>query len=77
MLSREIIKNDIADSDVIFYRGERIYENDALLYEGDDGNNLFESVLIFPMKTDPESAAAPMPVMAANTSLHRFLPSLI
>jgi len=42
MLSREIIKNDIADSDVIFYRGERIYENDALLYEGDDGNNLFD-----------------------------------
>jgi len=42
MLSREKIKNDIADSEIIFYRGERIYENDALLYEGDDGNNLFD-----------------------------------
>jgi len=41
-VSWEKIKTDIADSDIIFYRGERIYENDALLYEGDDGTDLFD-----------------------------------
>ncbi len=42
MLSREKIKTDIADSEIIFHRGEKIYENDALLYEGDNGKNLFD-----------------------------------
>ncbi|MCF6247311.1 MAG: SNF2-related protein [Desulfobacula sp.] len=42
MLSRQKIKADIADSNIIFYRGVKIYENNELLYEGNDGNKLFE-----------------------------------
>ncbi len=33
-LTRDKIKHDIADSQIIFYRGEEIYENGDLLFLG-------------------------------------------
>ncbi len=41
-LTRDEIKNNIADSTVIFHRGEEIYENGDLLFSGGDDCSFFE-----------------------------------
>ncbi|MFH1154423.1 MAG: SNF2-related protein [Pseudomonadota bacterium] len=41
MLTRESIQKNIADSDIIFFRGKAIHENGDLLYEGGDKENLY------------------------------------